>query len=230
MLDRRLLDWMVRRMLLRHLRGAFRRVCWVGPAPSLRAETPVVLYANHHNYYDGHLLWLVVRRLLDRTPLLWMAEWARFPFFTPAGALPFPPDDARRRSTTLRRTVRRLRDQPETALIYFPEGRLHAPEEGVLPFGEEAFARLDQLFPEKQWWPVALHVTWRGEARPTAFLTGGIPHAHASGTEPQQLRRLLDQLRTPEPSAPSQIVLEGRPDPSERWDFSFTAPFFERYL
>lgn len=217
-------------MLLRDLRKAFRRVCWIGPMPDLCADLPVVLYANHHNYYDGHLLWLVVDRLLGRSPTLWMADWDQFPFFAPSGALPFPPADARRRSATIRRTVRCFREQPETVLIYFPEGRLHVPEEGVHPFEKHTFARLDRLFPEKLWWPVALHVTWRGEAHPTAFLTGGTPHARACGEEPQRLRGLLDRLRSPEPPAPAQLLLEGRKDPSERWDFSFTAPFFERYL
>ncbi len=221
---------MVRRILRRDLCSAFRRICWIGPAPDLRAEAPVVLYANHHNYYDGHLLWLVVDRLLGRTPLLWMAEWDRFPFFAPSGALPFPPDDAHRRSATLRCTIRRFRKRPRTALIYFPEGRLHAPEEGVRPFDEQAFARLDRLLPEKQWWPVAIHVTWRGEASPTAFLTGGAPHARACGDEAQGLRRPLDRRRGPEPPTSAQILLEGRKSPSERWDFSFAAPFFERYL
>lgn len=228
-LDQRFFDYLTRRRLLSDLRKAFRRVCWVGARPDLPSQTPVIAYANHHNFYDGHLLWLVVDRLLGRPPALWMADWDRFPFFAPSGAQPFPPDDARRRSATLRRTARRFRQTPETMLIYFPEGRLHAPEDGVLPFDTQAFSNLDRLFPEKRWWPVAVYVTWRGEARPTAFLTAGEPHATSHGQERATLEDLLSTLRTKYPDD-AHVLLEGRSGPSERWDFSFLAPFFKRYL
>ncbi len=225
----RVLGGLVRRMLRRDLRAAFRRVAWVGAAPRLPRGVPVICFANHHSYYDGHLLWLVVEEMLGRPATLWMADWDRFPFFGAAGAQPFPEGDARRRSATLRRTARRFREDPETVLIYFPEGRLRAPEEGIAPFSEKTFERLDRLFPEKVWWPVAIHVTWWGEAKPTALLSGGAPHAEATGRERACLAAQWNALCSQRPHA-YLTLLEGRPGVAERWDFSLASRFFRRYL
>lgn len=225
----RLFDRWVKQMMHRDLRRSFRRICWVGPAPALPDDRPVVLYANHHHFHDGYLLWLVIRDLLGRQAITWMEEWDRFPFFGAAGAYPFPPDDARRRMATMRRTAHRLRDEPGTALFYFPEGELHAPETGIHPFAEGAFARLDRLFPEKYWWPVAIHVTFRGEALPTALLTGGTLHPAADGEEHLRLETLWKSLRSGEPEM-EQVLLEGQHSPHETWDFSFAQRFFARYL
>lgn len=210
------------------LRRTFRRVCWVGEEPALPANTPVVVYANHHHFYDGHLLWLLTRRL-DRPGLTWMADWDRFPFFAAVGAHPFPPGDPARRRVTMRRTARHFRERPCTMLVYFPEGVLHAPEEGLLPFPPGAFDRLGRLFPDAWWWPVALHVSWWGDAFPTALLTGGAPHATPDGDEHDRLERLWRGLRRERPTS-TTTLMEGRRSPSDPWNFSFARRFFEQYL
>ncbi len=219
---------LVEALIPHELRRTFRRVCWVGDAPEL-PEAPVVLYANHHYFYDGYLLWLLTRRVLDRPGLTWMADWDRFPFFAAAGAQPFPPDNPARRRATLRRTAHHFRTRPDTVLVYFPEGVLHAPENGILPFPPRAFDRLARLFPTAWWWPVALHVTWWGDARPTALLTGGAPHAAPDGSEHARLERLWHALRRERPT-PTTTLMEGRRSPSETWSFSLARRFFERYL
>ncbi len=226
--DQPLAAWLVRRLLARDLRRAFRRVCWVGPLPDLPPAAPVVLYANHHNYYDGHLLWLLTHRLLKRPATLWMEDWGRFPLFAPLGVQPFPPGDARRRMRTVRRTARRMRQTPRTVLAHFPEGRLHPPEEGVLPFEDEPLRRLARLLPEARWWPVALHITWRNEARPTALLTSAAPRP-APAEAHARLESCWHALRS-EPPADTHLLLEGRAGPSERWNLSWTASLFNRYL
>ncbi len=217
---------LVERMMKQALRRAFRRVSWVGPPPTLPPRTPVVLYTNHHNFYDGYLAWLVVHHMLQRPTLTWMEEWDRFPFFGAAGALPFPPDDARRRAATFRHTIRRFRTDPETVLIYFPEGRLHPAEEGLLPFDPDAFARLDRLLPDKVWWPVGIHIAWWGEALPTALLGGGSPHPTATQQEPTQLERVWHAVRSAEPQH-THPILDGRHSPHERWNLRFLRPLFE---
>lgn len=221
-----LLSRFVSALMVRDLRRAFRRVCWVGPPPALPPGVPVVLYANHHAFFDGYLMWLLAHRLLKRAPLTWMEQWDRFPFFAAVGALPFPPDEPARRTATLRKTIAQFRARPDSVLVYFPEGRLHAPDEGLLPFPPERFARLDRLFPEKCWWPVALHVTWWGEPTPTALLTGGAPHARAHGREHEALAEALARLRTVSPHPTPRVLLEGQTGRHENWDFSFARSFF----
>jgi len=216
--------------LLRYdLHRAFRRVCWVGPWPPPLPDGPVIAYANHHHYYDGHLGWLLFQRSLGRPATLWMAEWDRFPFFGAVGAQPFPPDDPGRRAATLRRTARRFRSAPQTVLLYYPEGELRSPDAGVGDFSADALGRLARLYPQARWWPLAVHVTWRGFARPTALLTGGPAH-DADGQERDRLLNLWDSLRNDPPPSSLHPLLDGTHSASEVWSFSFARSFFERYL
>lgn len=220
---------LVARMMKRALQRAFRRVCWVGALPELPPSTPVVLFANHHNFYDGYLAWLLTQRVLRRPSLTWMAEWDRFPFFGAVGALPFPPDDPHRRAATLRHTIRRFRADPDTILVYFPEGALHRPDDGLLPIDADAFARLDHLLPKKLWWPVGIHTTWWGEARPTALLGSAAPYPTATGREAAHLEAAWHTVRTADPQQ-TRSLLEGRHSPDERWNLTFLRRFFEPRL
>lgn len=220
---------LVSRLMLRDLRRAFRRVCWVGPPPALPPGEPVVAYANHHAYHDGFLMHLLIEHWLGRTGAIWMEEWDRFPLFAATGAQPFPADEPQRRAATVRRTARRFREQPDTILAYFPEGRLHPPEDGLLPFPADVAPRIDRLLPACRWWPVGIHVTWWGEARPTALLTGGTPHARADGSERERLDIVWRRLHRPDPE-PLTVLLEGATDPSEGRGYDWLRPFFERFL
>jgi len=221
---RRLVEALLRFDLYR----AFRRVCWVGSWPPALPDGPVIAYANHHHFYDGHLAWLLFRARLERSSTLWMAEWDRFPFFAAVGAQPFPPEDASRRAATIRRTARRFRAQPRTVLVYYPEGTLHAPDEGIQTFDASAVDRLARLYPEATWWPYAVHVTWWNEARPTALLAGGSAH-EADGQERSRLRRLWHDLQSPT-DRPTRTLLHGSRNLEEWWNFSFASSLFERYL
>lgn len=223
-----MVDRLVARLMLRSLRKAFRRICWVGPAPNLDPHRPVVLYANHHTFYDGYVLWLLARKMLGRAPITWMAEWDRFPLFGAVGALPFPPDDPQRRLQTILTTRRRMKEDSSTILLYFPEGVLHPPEEGILPISAEDINRLDRVLPEKQWWPVAIHLTTRGESMPTLQLSGGVPHSRTDGSEMERLRSCLNALRSSAHTC-SEVLLEGRKSPDENWDLSILGGWFERY-
>jgi hypothetical protein len=222
----RLATKVVEGMMLRSLRRNFRRVCWVGDLPDLPADQPVILYTNHHSFYDGYLIWLMAQRLLKRPVLTWMAEFDRFPFFAASGALPFPPDDPKRRAATLRYTARLFQDKPETLFFYFPEGELHRPEEGLLPFDGDALVRLNRLFPTAIWWPFGIHVTWWGDALPTALLGAGTPHAHATGEEHAQLEAVWQTVRgaAPEETRP---LLDGQTGPNESWNLSVLRRLFD---
>lgn len=217
------------RLIRRSLRRAFRRVVWVGPPPDLPADAPVVLYANHHSFYDGYLFHVLLGDLLQRPGTLWMHDWDRYPFFALAGVQPFPPDDPARRAATLRRTVRRMRERTALALVLFPEGRLHAPDEGIAPIDDALVRRLGRLLPAAAWCPIVVHVTWHGDALPIAFLTAGAPHAAPDGKERERLETLLHTLRTA-PPADARTLLEGRAGPPDRWSFAPFRPFFERFL
>ena len=116
---------LVSQMMMSSLKKGFRRICWVGPLPTFPEDLPIVAYANHHTFYDGYVLWLMAKVLLERDLILWMEEWDHFPFFAAVGAYPFPKDDAARRLTTIRQSTKRLTQNPNMCLAYFPEGKLH---------------------------------------------------------------------------------------------------------
>lgn len=226
---------LVERMLARDLRKTFRRVLWVGDPPHalLRpvAGAPLALYANHHYFHDGYLLWLLIRRHLRRPLVLWMQDWERAPLFAPLGVLPFPADDRAQRIATVRETARRLRDDPSSIFLYFPEGELHPPDAGMAPFDPQRFTRLARRIPENvAYWPVAVHVTWWGEDRPTALLTADAPHDTPDGHERERLDALLARLRAVRPEDEHLTLLEGGPSVHERWDLSPLAPLFKRLI
>ncbi len=226
--------WAVSRLIERSVYRAFRRVVWVGPwaEDRLDATRPVALYANHHGFHDGYLLWLLARRL-GRPPVIWMSEWERTPLFGPLGALPFPHgEDAparRQRLATIRETERRLGSAPPALFLYFPEGELRPPDAGLGTFPADRLARLARLLPAAvQWWPVGLRVTWWGEDRPTALLTGGAPHDAPTGDERTRLADTLGALRSARPGT-GRLLFDGAPSADERWDLSRLAPLFRRW-
>lgn len=208
-------------LLERSLRQTFRRIVWCGPWTPPPAGRPVVLYANHHVFHDSYALACLVERILGRRTLVWMEELDRFPFFGALGALPLPSRDAAIRARTIRATSRAFRHDPSSALIYYPEGRLHPADDGLLEFPANRLARLDRVLPAKLWWPVAVQVTGWHDAAPTLRLAGGTPHAESTGTEAAKLRDLLQGLSAG--TAPQRVLYEGRRGPHERWDFSRTA-------
>lgn len=207
---------LVAALIRRDLRRGFRRIVWLGSPPALPHGHPAVLVANHQSFYDGHLLWLLVTQALGRPFVVWMEELERFPFFATQGALPFPRDDSARRAATIRRTRRSLQRRPASVLCYFPEGTLHSPDEPLRPFTPERLDRLHRVLGAPHWWPVAIHVTWWRDSRPTAFLAAGPPRRSPRGSERAELEELRQRLRRVE--GERHVLYEGRPGPEERWN------------
>lgn len=214
---------LVASLIRRDLRRSFRRVLWIGPPPDLPAG-PVVAVANHQSFHDGYLLWLLSLGLLGRRFLVWMQEVDRIPFFALQGALPFPEADPARRAATMRRTRRTFTSTPHTLLAYFPEGVLHGADEPMRPFAARSLTRLHGALGAPAWWPVAVHLTWRGDSRPTALLTGGEVTGAPTGDERNELQELRARLR--HTADEGTVLLDGGERRHENWDLGWARRMF----
>ena len=155
---------------------------------------PLVLFANHHYWWDGYLgYWLI--RALGRRMVVWMEAYRRFPPFGAIGALPFPPDDPQVRARTVRRTVQILRTEPATALLLFPEGVLHGDTERLLPF-QRSLHWLACRVPQATLLPLALHIEPSYHQYPRAYLSVGAPFQSAATDEAAWLAEAAGAVET----------------------------------
>lgn len=228
----RFAGWTMRRDLRSHYRRAVR----VGAPPSRDPAPgrPLVLVANHHVYHDSFLLWYWLTHGLGRRMVVWMEAWERAPLFGPIGALPFPADDPRERTRTIRETSRRLAENPATGLILYPEGHLGSPDDGLAPFQTD-LPRLARLLPDAAAWvPTGLHATWWGESRPTLLLATGEARDAPDDGMAERVRDALAAARTARPddlaTGRAFRLLDGHEGPDERWDLSRLAPTVRRWM
>jgi 1-acyl-sn-glycerol-3-phosphate acyltransferase len=202
-------------MIRRTVKARFRNVYWT--EPSFPLVPPVVFVPNHHGWHDGYLMFHLVSRL--KIPSLdWIAEYGAFPLFRFVGGLPFPADDALVRAATLRRTVRMMREQGRS-LVLFAEGALHRPPE-LLPLGKALQAVAGQV-PAASVVPVAILYDMSLHERPEAFLRIGRPVAAGPGL-PERTREAiaseLEGLRAEVAAGKTfEILAPGTPDVNERW-------------
>jgi hypothetical protein len=154
---------------------------------------PVILFANHHYWWDGYLgYWLI--RAWGRSMVVWMEAYRRFPPFRATGALPFPPDDPQVRARTVRRTVQILRTEP-AALLLFPEGTLHGDTERLLPF-QRSLHWLACRVPQATLLPLAIHIEPSYHQYPRAFLSVGAPFQSALTDETAWLAEAAGAVET----------------------------------
>ena len=155
---------------------------------------PLVLFANHHYWWDGYLgYWLI--RAWGRRMVVWMEAYRRFPPFGAIGALPFPPDDPQVRARTVRRTVQILRTEPATALLLFPEGVLHGDTERLLPF-QRSLHWLACRVPQATLLPLAIHIEPSYHQYPRAYLSVGAPFQSAATDEAAWLAEAAGAVET----------------------------------
>jgi hypothetical protein len=154
---------------------------------------PVILFANHHYWWDGYLgYWLI--RAWGYRAIAWMEAYRRFPPFGTLGALPFPPDDPVARACAVRRTVQILRTEP-AALLLFPEGVLHGDTERLLPF-QRSLHWLACRVPQATLLPLAIHIEPSYHQYPRAYLSVGAPFQSASTDETAWLAEAAGAVET----------------------------------
>jgi 1-acyl-sn-glycerol-3-phosphate acyltransferase len=204
-------------MIRRSVKKSFHNVWWSPPSGPI-AE-PCIFVPNHHGWFDGYLMYHVVTSL-GLVTVDWIAEFGAFPLFKFVGGMPFPPDDMAVRVSTMRTTIRQMR-QERVNLLLFAEGLLHRPPE-VLNF-EKSLDLVCRKVPEAQVIPVAIRYEMSMHERPEAFLLFGDP-LPAKGLKSEEVRLKVKSLLdlgakqiSFERSA-FQLLAVGTADVNERWD------------
>ncbi|AIE84500.1 putative acyltransferase [Fimbriimonas ginsengisoli Gsoil 348] len=218
---------MVDRMIRRSVRRTFRGVYW--QPPQLPVGEPAIFVPNHHGWHDGYVMYLALSQLGLRGFHDWIEEFDRFPLFGKIGGMPFPSDDPVRRAATIRRTIRLMKGD-RRSLMLFAEGILHRPPE-LLPFGK-SLDLLVKKVPDAVVIPVGIRYEHSMHERPEAFLRFGEPMEE--GPEMSRRTRLavakqLDRIAVDLSVAPDrfQLLHAGTKDVNERMQLS-KMPGFSR--
>lgn len=172
--------WRLRllRLYLRNrFRACFHSVRLEMAQPWREPDTPLVLYGNHHSWWDGLLEVEVFHRLqLDFRVMMEERQLRQFPFFRRTGAFGIDVDTAGGRQAGLLYAARFLRGKGKAAraLLLFPEGKLHPSSEGISPFFG-GLAGLARLVPNATFYPLAKHIQQYRHPRPEVIIRMGVP-------------------------------------------------------
>lgn len=226
-------DWYVRRLVSRH----FASVRWLRTDLQVRhresrghdgpgSPSSAILVANHTNWWDGFLGWLVSRRMgLPFHILMDAANLDRYWMFKWIGALPMHRDSASAGYRDLVEAGLRLKESPRTLWI-FPQGERRPAAE---PVGNTergaAHLAVGQGLPVI---PVAVRYAYLGEQLPEAFLllgdeidVTGMNRRDAATEIEQRLQRTVEaldaRLRT-EAVEDFELLLQGRLSINKRLD------------
>lgn len=204
-------------MIRRSVRQRFHSVHWV--PPSFEIPKPCILVANHHGWHDGYLMFHLITRLGVRC-VDWIAEFDAFPLFSKIGGMPFPPNDPARRTQTIRRTIRLMKEE-QRSLVLFAEGVLHYPPE-LLPFGK-SLEVVAKAVEDCAVLPVAIKYEMAMHERPEAFIMVGQPVERGKDllvrTRDAVQRQLAEvSFRIRHDRNAFERLAAGTLDVNERWD------------
>lgn len=204
--ERGVIGRLVGGMIRGSVRKRFHTVHWSpprGPIPQ-----PVILYANHHGWMDGYMMFQLITQL-EIECVDWIQEFDAFPAFEYIGGMPYPPARVNDRAKTIRQTIRLMKAGTKN-LVIFPEQELTRP--GPLrPFGE-AMALVARKVPGVHLVPVHIRYEMSIHERPEAFLTVGEAH-HWESLEVAQEAMLALMSET---NREFQVLARGTKDINER--------------
>ena len=204
-------------MIRRSVRKRFHTVYW--QPPSVELSAPVIFVPNHHGWFDGYLMFHVVKAL-NTSCLDWIQEFDAFPWFEKIGGMPYPLNDLKRRGVTVKKTIRMMNEKG-LSLLLFAEAELHYPPE-LLPFGKALETVADKV-PNSIVMPVAIHYEMSMHERPEAFIGFGNPVEKGPGLAERTREAVLEVLTRLRSDAKEQkstfsVLAKGTPDVNERWD------------
>jgi 1-acyl-sn-glycerol-3-phosphate acyltransferase len=210
MQEKGLLGKLVGKMILRTVRARFRNVYWVPPTD---VPEQCIFVANHHGWHDGYIMFQVVKAL-NRPSLDWIQEYDSFPLFGKVGGMPFPLGDATKRAATIKSTIRQMRDEGKS-LMLFENGVLHRGPE-VTEIGKSVDLILRKV-PTAVVVPVAIRYEMGIHERPEVFVRLGEP-LNSEQDVRSVAKMHIEKLLNDQSEQNWQVLTAGTPDVNERWD------------
>lgn len=154
----------------------FSRVHVTAPRAQIHRDIPLMLVANHVSWWDGFLLIELQRVLRPGAPfftIMLESELRQHPFLRRIGAIGIDPQSPATVLAAIRELSRRVEERPDSAIFFFPQGRIWPSYRRPLGFrrGIEVFCEaIDSVV-----LPVAIHVEPLNRIAPHAFVTAGEP-------------------------------------------------------
>jgi hypothetical protein len=147
------------------------------PLPTVPADRPLILVANHVSWWDGFLLRDLHLTLRPGAPMYTVMssdELQRRPFFRLLGCVPLEPGSPSSLLALVRGLRHAVQARPDASVLYFPQGRIWPSSRRPLGFRRGIEVVMRALAPCTVL-PVALHVEPLNRAAPTSFLLPASP-------------------------------------------------------
>lgn len=90
-----------------------------------RQKLPLIVFANHSCWWDGLIVFQVLKRLaFDSFVMMEEKHLKKYPLFCKLGAFSVIRENPREAVKSLNYAVRLLKDNPQSAVIIFPQGKI----------------------------------------------------------------------------------------------------------
>jgi 1-acyl-sn-glycerol-3-phosphate acyltransferase len=149
------------------------RALWLDGSALPRTDEPLILYANHTNFWDGFIVHsLVWKAARDGYVVMEEQNLARYRFLTRLGAISVRRGDRSSSLETLRYCASVLK-RPRASLLVFPQGQIVSAAEPLeLERGLSVLARMAKV----RLVPLALRYAFFEHEYPDVLVAAGEPH------------------------------------------------------
>jgi 1-acyl-sn-glycerol-3-phosphate acyltransferase len=217
-----ILYWALKRMLRKNFHAI--RASGMEHLRGLEKTRPTIAFANHSNWWDGFVIFLLARfqRKKDFYCMMEEKQMKHYPFFSWLGAFSIDLDNSLRAAGTIRYTCNLLRTN-RTLIWIFPQGVMGLPDEPIEPRPGIDF--LAKKFSNAQMLPMVMQFGFEREQHPYAYARIGEPYLATENSDArieQELTKLLQQLNADVKArdfAEYEMILSSGVSMNKRWEW-----------
>ena len=176
-------DMIFQPYLTRLFKRHFHEIQLLGELPKIPDHLPLLLLPNHSTWWDGFFIYLLNKRVFQRTAYLMMleAQLSKYKFFRKIGAYSIEPKHRQGIVESLEYTVALLSEGTPLVSI-FPQGQLLPWHTRPLDYKRGVEWILQKYGKPVTLLPLAMRTEFLGEKRPKVFFLFGEVNAFDSDT------------------------------------------------